>query len=344
MMSGDPIWLLIVGAPGGGKTEMLQTLATLKGFHPAATFTEASLLSGTPKRERGAGATGGLLRVIGDHGTILLKDFGSVLSMPRDPRAALMAALREVFDGSWTRQLGTDGGRTLNWTGKCGLLAGVTPAIDSHHAVMASLGERFLLYRLPVADPKLLAAAALKHVGAEKAMRAELSSAVKNWFQAVDLPANPIPPDEAEVEFLIALATLTVKARSGVERDYRTRDIDFVPDSEVPGRFVRCLAQLLAGVKVIGVPVDERRALIRKAALDSIPALRRRALEMLSAAGAPIKTSDVAKELDHPTVTVRRSLEELAAHGVLRRHSGGSGNADMWELTDWAATIWRAIA
>ena len=30
------------------------------------------------------------------------QDFGSVLSMHREARAAVLAALREVYDGSWT--------------------------------------------------------------------------------------------------------------------------------------------------------------------------------------------------------------------------------------------------
>ena len=115
----------------------------------AATLTEPALLSGTPKKDTSRSAKGGLLREIGEFGILLAKDFTSILSMHRESRAAVLAALREVYDGSWTRHLGTDGGKTLTWSGKVAVLAGVTPTIDSHHAVMASMGERFVLYRLP---------------------------------------------------------------------------------------------------------------------------------------------------------------------------------------------------
>ena len=37
--------------------------------------------------------------------------------MNRDTRAEVLAALREVYDGRWSRNVGTDGGRTLDWTG-----------------------------------------------------------------------------------------------------------------------------------------------------------------------------------------------------------------------------------
>ena len=88
----------------------------------AATITVAGLLSGTPKKQRDKGAQGGLLRQIGDFGFIVLKDFGSILSMHTETRAEVLAALREIYDGAWTRHVGSDGGRTLAWQGKVGLL------------------------------------------------------------------------------------------------------------------------------------------------------------------------------------------------------------------------------
>lgn len=155
----DPVWLMSVGPPSGGKTEVIFAIATLPNVHMAATLTEASLLSGTPKKQ--SVDKGGLLREIGDFGILCLKDFSSVLSMNRDQRAQLLAALREIYDGSWTRHVGVDGGRTLTWAGKLGLVGGCTTVIDSHHGVMSVMGERFILYRLPTIDPAKQAERAL---------------------------------------------------------------------------------------------------------------------------------------------------------------------------------------
>jgi hypothetical protein len=95
----SPTWLMIVGPPGGGKTEFTKPCSRLPGIHYAATLTEAALLSGSAKRDRTADASGGLLREIGEFGFLICKDFTSILSMNRDARASTLAALREVYDG-----------------------------------------------------------------------------------------------------------------------------------------------------------------------------------------------------------------------------------------------------
>jgi hypothetical protein len=125
----DPQWLMLVGASSGGKTELMNAAAGLPNVHLVSTLTEQGLLSGSPKREQNSASTGGLLRQVGDFGILLLKDFTSILTLHRDTRASVMSALREVFDGRWDRHVGVDGGRTLSWSGKLGLVAGCTAAI-----------------------------------------------------------------------------------------------------------------------------------------------------------------------------------------------------------------------
>lgn len=93
-----------------------------------------------------------MLLQIGSFGVIILKDFGSVLSMHAETRAETLAALREIYDGSWTRHLGSAGGKSLTWKGKVAVLFGATEVIDAHHSVIGAMGDRFLLSRLkPVA-------------------------------------------------------------------------------------------------------------------------------------------------------------------------------------------------
>jgi hypothetical protein len=334
-LDGDPVWLLLVGPPGSGKTEVLASVGSLHDVHRAATLTEAALLSGSPKRERAPDAKGGLLRTIGDFGLILCKDFGSVLSMNRDARAQVLAALREVYDGSWTRHVGTDGGRTLHWTGKVGLIGGCPPVIDRHHAIMGTMGERLALLRLPEVDEDEQARRALAHADQGDEMRSRLASAVEDFFERSPLPERTRELTQEERTALVSLATFTARARSAVERDTYHREIELVPRSEAPTRIVITLKCLLAGLEAIGAPREQARRVVAKVALDSIPAIRRSALNALYLAGSA-STSEIAETLGYPTTMTRRALQDVAAHGLAVCTRTGQGKPDIWALTPFA--------
>lgn len=327
----DPTWLILVGAAGSGKTEALSATARLDGVHVVATLTEAALLSGTPRKETASDASGGLLREIGAHGIIVLKDFGSILSMHRDARAAVLAAMRELYDGSWTRLLGTDGGRRLHWEGRVGLLAGATTVLDSHHAVMAQLGERFLIYRVAVKDTPTQGRSSLAHHGRERAMRQELADAVAGLFAGLE-HREPPPLTAADTDRLVSLAVLVAQARSPVVRDGYRREIELVPDTEAPGRVVGALARLLTGLRMIGVDEAEAWRVTAKTGLDSMPAARRLALEYLLLVEDSATTTRIATVLGLPNPTAHRVLEDLAAHAVIARESQGQGKADVWHI------------
>lgn len=334
---GEPTWLLIIGPPGGGKTETLAPLFGLDYVHPTATLTEAALLSGTPKKERNASAKGGLLREIGDFGILICKDFTSVLSMHREARAAVLAALREIYDGSWQRHLGTGGGITLSWAGKVGLIAGCTPAIDSHHAVMGSMGERFVLYRLPPIDGEAQAAAAMAHIGRDVEMRAELTQAVATVLDRVDLTVSAPSPEDAKR--LNALANLAVRCRSAVDRDGYTREIELIPEAEAPARMVGVLLRLLNALRALGVDDGTAWDVLTKTALDSMPSIRRKVMDVLARLDEDAPTSDVAQAIGYPAKTTHRALEDLAVHGVLTRRPGPR-NGDVWSLSPWTRARW----
>ncbi len=332
-LPGDPLWLLLVAASSSGKTEILFSLGGLDEVTAAATMTEAALLSGTAKRERAVGASGGLLVTIGDYGILTLKDFGSVLSMHRDARGAVLAALREIFDGSWDRHVGVDGGKTLHWDGKLGLIAGVTTVVDSHHAVMDSLGSRFAFYRVDVDERDAQGMRALNHRAGARDMRAELRDAVTGFFAGLELPDKDTLTD-TDKHRLVTLADLVTMARSPVERDRISRDIELIPDPEAPARFALMLAALLEGLRVLGLESEHAWQLVSKTAFDSMPAQRRRVIELL-AATQTVATKDAALALGLPTTTARRTLEDLAAHHIVERESGGDGKGDTWRLSAW---------
>jgi hypothetical protein len=342
LLPGDPVWLGLIAPPSSAKTEILNSISKLPNVVQAATLTQAGLLSGTPKKQRANGTKGGLLRQLGDFGIIALKDFGSILSMRPDSKSEILAALREIYDGAWTRHLGSDGGRTLSWQGKLGLIFGATEAYDDHHSVISELGDRFLLIRLRPSYGGQLKKA-LDHTGAAtKTMREELAVAVAGLFAGTLREPQALSDDE--FQRLDEVVSLAVRLRAHVSRDRYSREIENIHGAEGPGRMGLALERLRGGLIAIGLKPAHAMWVIEDIALASTPPIRRHAFETLT--DTPTSTRDIAKVLKLPSTTARRALEELAAHGLAVRTRGKTeegeekqGGADLWavdsEWSDW---------
>src|SRR5215471_17973963 len=132
----------------GQRQDRNRTGKTGIGAMVVSTLTsDAALLSGTPKKSKSKNATGGLLRKIGERGILAIKDVTSILSMNRDLRITVIGALREIHDGHWVRNVGSDGGLTLEWKGRIVVVGACTTAWDTAHAVIAAMGDRFVTVR-----------------------------------------------------------------------------------------------------------------------------------------------------------------------------------------------------
>ena len=220
-LAGDPLWLLVISGPGNTKTETVQSLAGC-GAHVSSTISsEGALLSASPRKSRAKTATGGLLRKIGDRGILVIKDVTSILSADRNTRAGVLAALREVYDGRWERNVGTDGGQTLTWTGRIAVVGAVTTAWDVAHAVVSVMGDRFVSIRSDSTVGRAQAGVrAIRNTGGETAMRAEIVAAVGGLIGHIDADQT-WPLEDDEIEQLVAAADIVTYARTAVERDFR---------------------------------------------------------------------------------------------------------------------------
>ncbi|MGI8578869.1 MAG: DUF3854 domain-containing protein [Nocardioidaceae bacterium] len=342
---GDPVWLLLVGPPSGGKTEILQACSPLPYVLGAATISPAALLSGTSRKERAADATGGLLRQIGDFGILLAKDFTSVLSQNKDTAKEAMAALREVYDGSWDRPVGTDGGRVLSWSGKCGLVGGVTPSYDRYATIVNTLGDRFLLLRLPDVLAHEQAMSALVNFEHEKQMRAELAAAMTGLIAGADLSRVHEPLHDDERDALIRLAIFAVRARTGVERDGYSGELLVLPQVEGPARLVKAIRRLYGALGAIGADDETRWSVVVRVALDCAPAIRVPLMRALLAADAPPRTSELAQTTGMVTKTASRQLDDLTLLGIAQRSklSDAANSPDLWEATGWLREYWPSM-
>jgi hypothetical protein len=334
---GDPVWMFLIAPPGGAKTELLRATYSVPGIYPLSELTARTLASGldTPSGDPS------LLARLSDQ-VLVLKDFTTILEMSRQERQAILAQLREIYDGRFDKAWGT--GKELHWRGRLGFLAGVTPVIDRHQAVLAVLGERFLQARIWQPDRLKVAEAAMLTVGREDEMREELARAVAGCLAGFDTTVVPEVPPSARLK-LSRLADFTTRARSGVLRDGQRRDLDYAPEPEVPTRFARQLLSLLrgiAGTREGGRGGPDDLALLQRVALDCIPAQRRLVLNALvqGETDSELSTSEVAGKGRYSTPTIRRALEDCQALGLVSVTKQGQGHPDSWRLLDeWQETF-----
>jgi hypothetical protein len=331
-LSGDPPWLLVVGGSGAAKTETIAPLAAAGAVTISTISGEAALLSGTPAKSRAKKATGGLLRAIGADGLLVVKDFTSILSMNRDTRALVLAALREIYDGHWSRNVGTDGGATLTWKGRLVLVGACTTAWDSAYQVVSTMGDRFALVRLRSDDGNRRQAGlqAMANVGEERKMRSALAEATRKLLEPLAaLGAEPEPgPSKAEMEALLGLADLVTRARTPVERDYQGSPA-FAHALEMPTRFAKQLVQLARGGLLLGLGHDTALGVAARCCRDTMPPLRR--IVLADVADHPdSSTADVVKRVQIPRNTVDRTLQELQLLGLLEVDHAEYGDRVRW--------------
>jgi hypothetical protein len=313
-LTGDPLWLLIISGPGNAKTETVQSLMG-SGAHVTSTIaSEGALLSATPQRSRKKKATGGLLRKIGDHGVLVIKDVTSILSADRNVRPMVLAAIREIYDGRWERNVGSDGGQTLTWIGRIVIIGAVTTAWDSAHSVVSAMGDRFVLIRI---DSNLgrqqSGRMAINNTSQEIQMRKELSDAMGGLVLHATTDNIPITPDE--IELLLKAADIVTLARTAVERDYQG-EVTNSHAPEMPTRFAKQLTQMIRGAVAIGMTRKAAVALALRCARDSIPPLRL-AILLDIANHSYASVGDVRKRINKPWRTVKREIDGLHMLGLL---------------------------
>lgn len=359
MLKGVPVWLMVVGPSSGGKTLAIEMAGELDRMEMHSSIKGASaFLSGSGKKDTAKNATGGILRqfkVLHEpncaeqpgcrcpaRGMLVIKDFAETLACDHQTLVETVGALRGICDGKWKRSIGGDGGRTINWKGRIGFLGACTPEIDRQHSVIQKLGQRWLYYRFDATDGFGETQKSMQN-GDREVMESELCSLVKGFMEMQDLDWDKDERREfthGEINRFYAMASLVVRARSKTSRDWKTKEVDDIDESEAPMRMSNALGQLFLGLESIGLELKYCWKIIEKIAMDSCPVLPMRVLKVLSdassvnggVAGGMVKITDVGRLGGLPVSqqTVARIVEDLSIFGIAVRREGFCG------LTEWA--------
>jgi hypothetical protein len=336
-----PVWAMCVAPSGSLKTAILQSLDGLPSMHFIDEVTPNTFVSGRipdrgeeekdkPRRRREKREPASLLHRIGDDGFLIAADFSTILSMDERSRAKILAQLRRIYDGHFTREFGTEENLTeRSWKGRLTFITGATPDIDQQYSVFRSLGERFTQVRWPRAG------------GVETGIRAmrQRPNAARDLKCAIHrllLPIlrhgksqvfkqAPIPSPHFAAEFEIRVAHLgefVALARAHVPRSRNDHEPVAPPSPEGNTRLPQELAQIGRGAAVLAGRTEVTEAdfaLVSRAALDCIPGARIAVIQALRN-GTSASSSGLSGGL------LNRTLEDLETLGICERKEAIGGD------------------
>jgi hypothetical protein len=316
-LPGAPVWLFDVAPPSSGKTEKLMPLKPAVGAHIISTITPQTFISGWTWRKSGKpDRDASLLTRIGPSGIVICKDFSQVLSMPRKQKGPILADLRDIYDGFISKSFGT--GEDKSWSGRITFIAGATPDLDMHYMVFQTLGERFLQVRSNRPGGVQAALTAMRQ--SPRGLRGKLNDTVRELFVPIAAKTHTNPTISSEFELRIAnLAELTVRARTHVPRDGRSREVIYMPQAEGSPRLAQQMIQLARGSALLDARTEvsaEDVALIERVAFDSIRADRRQILCSLKEQ-SPLSVAVLSKKAGLSAPGTSRRIEELRGLGIL---------------------------
>lgn len=340
---GDPIWMIIIGASSGGKSQILRPLALTdaKFMHRVDDLTENTFLSGMAGA-KGEGSTS-LLDRIGNHGMMVVSDFTVIFSKNSEARTTILSQFRMIYDGEMVKMSGNMK-EPKAWRGYLGVLAGSTPSIYHHFEEVADMGERFIYYRMKEYDALKATKLALGRKMFGKELDAIISGLYAEYLKDIVANGNTnVVLSEVVEDRIIEVSSLAEKIRTTVHMDFRQEKIVRVPTPAMPMRVALQLKTIAMGLTIMrGRELNEQDlGMIDWCAYSLANEEKRSCLNTLCAIpfGVYATTSTIADKIGLNTYVVNNILQNLSAVGVLKR--SGDSNSLTWKIAD--ERYWKVI-
>lgn len=340
---GNPIWLVIIGASSGGKSQILRPMALTdeKYIHRVDDLTENTFLSAKQGDEKNS-----LLHRIGKHGIIAISDLTVLFSKSADSKNAILSQFRMIYDGEMTKMSGNSA-KANTWKGKLGVISGGTPSVYEKFEEVADMGERFIYYRMKDIDHTKATEIALNRTVYGDDLDNILSELYGNYMKDVGTASEGVDftIDENTKKRLIEVSLLAERIRTVAKKDWRGEVIVKIPVPALPMRVALQLQNIAKGLMAIknyetGDPqLSEKELHILDWCAYSLANEEKRAcLDVLAKHdyGRDVATITIADKIGLDTDVVRNVLQNLSAVGILKR--GGDSNRLTWSIikkSDW---------
>lgn len=340
MQLGQPVWLVVIGAPSSGKTQYIAPLeyaqpAGKKIIHEITDITPNTFLSGSLIKKSGEFEPS-LLKRIGDHGVLLFPDLTALFSKESQTLHEILGQLRHIYDGHLTKLTGNQ--EPITWKGKLGIIGASTGALYRHFEEIADMGERFMYYRMKPYDVDKAVNKSLERTLYGQALDEHIGELYSEYIGDV-IQAHVAEPaftdeDNRKIKEMAKLASVI---RTSVHTNERSGDVDRIPEPEMPMRTALQLRGLALGMCIMNenengkaVLTDKNLRALEWCAFSLANDERRKTLQALAEYPRGCTSAAIAMELGLPTSSTAAYLQQLASLRVCHRLKVDGSNADLW--------------
>lgn len=341
----DPVWLIIIGASSGGKSQIVRPIAMSdsKFIHKVDDVTENTFLSGV--REKEGDTSMSLLKRMGNHGIITISDFTVIMSKNSESRNAILSQFRMIYDGEMVKHSGSSK-EAIRWpsdekaTGYMGVVAGSTPSIYSSFEEVADMGERFIYYRMKEFSAEKATHLALSRGKSGKALDLGLSVLYKDYIEAVVKGGieiiDSLVISEDVRNRIIEIAMFAERVRTPVKTDFKGERITHIP---LPAYPMRVSIQMMAIAKALMLMQkyetgeyelgEDKLKLLDWVCWSMANEEKRHVLKQLAliGVGTQLNTSTISDVIGLDEHTTGLILQNLSAIGIVSKNTVGEGIA-----------------
>jgi hypothetical protein len=312
-MDGDAVATFVVASPSTAKTEYVMACEEVSWAYAQSKPSPKAFASGL--RNGQDGAENSLLMRFNADGihVLLFKEFASVLTLGGSSRDEVIGQLRDIADGHYFADFGT--GVRIEWRGRLGMLAAVTPVIDRAWSAQRNMGDRWVFVRPTVPagtkEREEIALAALDRSDDNEVLRKDLRDKVKLLVESVSLDAIP-DMDEDQRKRLAANANFLAVIRTPIFREPQSKELQGGVNPEGPARLSKALYKLgraVAGLRGHSQIEENDLAAIWRVVGDTAPQERMRVF--VRCLSDDLSATDVASLENLSETSARRVLEEL---------------------------------
>ncbi len=340
------LWLLLVGAPSSGKTDLVRLIKDSDIAFYLDNLTQNAFISG--ERATASHKVYDLLPLINKK-CLIIKDWTAIFSLDEKMTRKILGDLVGIYDKEFAKFSSRRG--NISYVSSFSQLGAITPStLNKHSSYMNMVGPRFLCYIMPEAtqedkdnsyeiifshsDRSVLELEARKHTSSYLKQLSQKKLEIKDFDDNTQSYFKIASELVAQCRGIVSLQAASFKGEDGNEvKYYDVSDIQV----ESPWRAVQQLIMLshyLAFVTSKSSVGAEELQIIKDVVLSSMPADRAQALRFIKLHDGQITAKELSELSDRSSKTSRRLLEELCALKVLDKIKGTGITATDYKINE----------